>query len=88
MRRWETAPQAPHPKSKFLGASETALPADTPSGHLDTTERFAFVGALEVSNGASTYKGSAVALSPEWVLTAGHNADLNDDGLMRTDVFS
>jgi hypothetical protein len=25
--------------------------------------------------------GSAVALSRDWVLTAGHNADLNDDGL-------
>ena len=42
------------------------------------------MGALAISSGAANYKGSAVALSPEWVLTAGHNADLNDDGLPDT----
>ena len=65
----------------ILAGGETDLPADTPSGRLDTEEMFSFVGALAISSGSSTYKGSAVALSREWVLTAGHNADLNDDGL-------
>lgn len=68
----------------ILAGGETDLPADTPSGRLDTVGGFAFVGALSISNGTSAYKGSAVALSPEWVLTAGHNADLNDDGLPDT----
>lgn len=65
----------------ILAGGETGLPADTPSGRLDTAGEFAFVGALAISNGSANYRGSAVALSPEWVLTAGHNADLNDDGL-------
>ncbi|MCX6875766.1 MAG: hypothetical protein NTW21_18450 [Verrucomicrobia bacterium] len=65
----------------ILAGGETALPADSPSGRLDTAGEFAFVGALAISNGSASYKGSAVALSRDWVLTAGHNADLNDDGL-------
>ncbi|MCX6872874.1 MAG: trypsin-like serine protease [Verrucomicrobia bacterium] len=65
----------------ILAGGETALPADTPSGRLDTAGEFSFVGALAISNGSVNYRGSAVALSSEWVLTAGHNADLNDDGL-------
>jgi hypothetical protein len=47
----------------ILAGGESALPADTPSGRLDTAGEFLFVGALEVSNGISTHKGSAVALS-------------------------
>jgi len=65
----------------ILAGGETDLPADTPSGRLDPEGLFPFVGALEISAGAGNYKGSAVALSRDWVLTAGHNADLNDDGL-------
>ena len=41
----------------------------------------ASLGALAISNGSGNYRGSAVALSSEWVLSAGHNADLNDDGM-------
>ncbi|MGL5017155.1 MAG: trypsin-like serine protease [Luteolibacter sp.] len=65
----------------ILAGGETDLPADTPSGRLDAEGIFHFVGALEISGGAGSFKGSAVAISREWVLTAGHNADLNDDGL-------
>ena len=64
----------------ILAGGETALPADTPSGRLDTAGEFSFVGSLAISNGSGNYRGSAVALSSEWVLTAGHNVDLNDDG--------
>lgn len=65
----------------ILAGGETDLPADTPSGRLDTEGTFSFVGALAISGGGGNYKGSAVALSREWLLTAGHNVDLNDDGL-------
>lgn len=36
--------------------------------------------ALEISGGSGSFKGSAVVISRDWILTAGHNADLNDDG--------
>ncbi len=65
----------------ILAGGETDLPGDTPSGRLDVDGRFSFVGALAISSGGGNYRGSAVALSREWVLTAGHNADLNDDGV-------
>jgi secreted trypsin-like serine protease len=65
----------------ILAGGETDLPADTPSGRLDTAGEFSFVGALAISSGGGNYKGSGVALSRDWVLTAGHNVDLNDDGL-------
>lgn len=66
----------------ILAGGEFDSPGDTPSSRLDTAGEFGFAGALEVSNGVSTYKGSAVAISKDWVITAGHNADLNDDGLV------
>ena len=65
----------------ILAGGETALPSDTPSGRLDMEGTFGFVGALAISAGGANYKGSAVALTPEWLLTAGHNLDLNDDGV-------
>jgi hypothetical protein len=63
--------------SMILAGGETALPSDAPSGRPDGNGEFAFVGALEISGG---YRGSVVALFPTWVLTAGHNVELNDDG--------
>lgn len=60
--------------------AETGVPSDNPSSRLDTGNTFTFVGALEVSDGASTFHGSGVALSANWILTAAHNTDLNDDG--------
>lgn len=65
----------------ILAGGEFDSPADRPSSRLDTEGAFSFVGALEISNGTSSYQGSAVAISREWVITAGHNVDLNDDGL-------
>ncbi|MCX6914767.1 MAG: hypothetical protein NT167_17250 [Verrucomicrobia bacterium] len=38
------------------------------------------MGALAISSGGFSYMGSATAISPNWVLTAGHNLDLNDNG--------
>ena len=65
----------------ILAGGEFDLPADTPGGRLDTAGEFGFVGALAISSGGGNYRGSAVALSSEWVITAGHNVDLNDDGM-------
>jgi len=63
-----------------MAGGEFDLPADSPSSRLDTEGTYGFVGALEISSGGYNYYGSASALSPHWVLTAGHNVDFNDDG--------
>jgi uncharacterized protein (TIGR03382 family) len=65
----------------ILAGDETGTPPDSPIGRLDFDNLFPFVGALSMRLGARTSVGSAVALSPEWVLTAGHNTDFNDDGV-------
>lgn len=64
----------------ILAGGEFDLPADSPSRRLDTNGLYSFAGALEISSGGFSYRGSGTALSPNWVLTAGHNADMNDDG--------
>lgn len=68
----------------IMAGGEFDLPADSPSGRVDPLlgdSPFNAVGSLEISDGVYNYIGSATVLSPNWVLTAGHNADLNDDGL-------
>lgn len=67
----------------ILAGGETALPTDSPAIRLDTlgpASPFNAVGALAINSGVFTYFGSATAISPNWVLTAGHNLDLNDNG--------
>lgn len=67
----------------ILAGDENSLPVDSPATRLDllgAASPFNFVGALAVSSGGFNYKGSATAISPNWVLTAGHNLDLNDNG--------
>ncbi len=67
----------------IMAGDETALPADSPANRLDplgASSLFNAVGALAISSGGFNYKGSGTALSPNWVLTAGHNLDLNDNG--------
>lgn len=67
----------------ILAGDENSLPADSPAARLDlqgVTSPFSFVGALSINSGGFNYKGSAAAISPNWVLTAGHNLDLNDNG--------
>jgi hypothetical protein len=66
----------------ILAGGEFSLPADSPSSRLDADGAYSFTGALEISSGGYLYRGSAVALSPSWVLSAGHNVDFNDDGLV------
>ena len=67
----------------ILAGDETALPADIPAARLDllgNISPFNAVGSLAIFSGGFSYKGSATAISPNWVLTAGHNLDLNDNG--------
>lgn len=67
----------------ILAGHENYLPADMPSLRIDVSgasSPFNFVGALSMQSDGRSYIGSAAALSPNWVLTAGHNVDFNDDG--------
>jgi len=67
----------------IMAGGEFDQPTDLPSNRLDpvtTTSPFNFVGGLEMTVNSTRFYGSAVALSPHWVLTAGHNVDTNDDG--------
>lgn len=64
----------------IMAGGEFSSPADSPSNRLVYDDIFNYVGALEILNGGCSYRGSAVALSPHWVLSAGHNVDFNDDG--------
>jgi hypothetical protein len=42
---------------------------------------FNAVGAVQVFSGGFSYYGTGTALSPNWVLTAGHNLDFDDNGV-------
>lgn len=68
----------------ILAGGEFDSPVDSPSRRADPDgaySQFNFIGALEMlTSGGRTFLGSAVAISPNWVLTAGHNIDFNDDG--------
>jgi hypothetical protein len=67
----------------ILAGDENALPADSPADRLDTlgaASPFNAIGSLAISAGGFSYIGSATAISPNWILTAGHNLDLNDTG--------
>ncbi|MFA5688437.1 MAG: PEP-CTERM sorting domain-containing protein [Kiritimatiellales bacterium] len=64
----------------ILAGGEFNLPADSPSSRLDANGLYSFTGALEIFADGYSYHGSGTALSPNWVLTAAHNADFNDDG--------
>jgi hypothetical protein len=72
-----------HQASAIMAGSETAFPSDSPANRLDllgAASPFNAVGALDIRSGVSGYYGSGTAISPNWVLTAGHNLDLNDNG--------
>jgi len=67
----------------IMAGDENALPADSPANRLDTlgsASQFNAIGSLSISAGGFSYIGSATAISPNWILTAGHNLDLNDNG--------
>ena len=63
----------------ILAGDETGVPGDSPFERLDVGNEYSFVGALSMQLGARTSSATGVALSPEWVLTAAHNVDFNDD---------
>lgn len=70
----------------ILAGGEFDTPVDSPSRRVDSdggNSPFNFVGGLEMkTSSGQTFLGSVVAISPHWVLTAGHNVDFNDDGLI------
>lgn len=64
-----------------MAGGETGFPSDTPANRLDplrAASPFNAVGALDIRSSEFTQVGTAI--SPNWVLTAGHNLDLNDSG--------
>ena len=69
----------------IMAGGEFELPEDMPSSRLDeagTDSIFNFVGGLEVSTGTGDFLGTGTALSRRWALTAGHNVDFDDDGVL------
>ena len=76
-------PNASAATAMIMAGDENALPTDTPSMRgdpLGPDSAFAFVGALSIQAGGSSYRGTGCILSPHWVLTAGHNVDLDNNG--------
>lgn len=70
-------------QSTILAGDEFGEPDDFPSNRLDPdggNSAFNAVGGLEIVSEAGSFAGSGVALSPNWVLTAGHNVDIDSDG--------
>lgn len=76
----------PLSSSAILAGGEFDLPADMPSARIDSGGLYESVGALEISVDRSSYLGSGTALSRHWVLTAGHNADFDDDGQVDSEL--
>ncbi|MFP4166619.1 MAG: trypsin-like serine protease, partial [Opitutales bacterium] len=73
----------------IMAGGEFDSPEDRPSFRVDplsTTSPYNFVGGLSIDTGASTYYGTGVALSSNWVLTAGHNVDFDDNGTADSDL--
>ena len=63
----------------------TVAPADSPSARVDpntANSPFAGIGSLNILSNGSSFIGTGVAISPWFVLTAGHNLDANDNGVV------
>lgn len=66
----------------ILAGDEFSLPIDNPNLRRIYGDSFNYVGSLEINTGSQTYYGTSTALSQNWVLSAGHNFDINDDGIL------
>jgi hypothetical protein len=67
----------------IMAGDEFGLPEDRPSWRIDSLGQnspYSSVGGLDITSGSSNYYGTGVALSQNWILTAGHNVDFNDNG--------
>ncbi|MEY4006786.1 MAG: hypothetical protein RLZZ221_2882 [Verrucomicrobiota bacterium] len=65
--------------------SASSTPVDSPEIRLDQnvfSSPFAGVGSLSITSGTRSFTGTAVAVSPWYVLTAGHNIDDDDNGVV------
>ncbi|MDP0500160.1 MAG: trypsin-like serine protease [Verrucomicrobiota bacterium JB022] len=71
------------PQRTVLAGDSNAFPVDSPTQRLDdlgAASPFSFVGSLRIQTSSQLYYASASAISPNWVLTAAHNVDYDDDG--------
>lgn len=71
----------------ILAGDEFSEPLDFPSRRLDTggvSSPYNATGAIEINSSQGSFFGSGVALSSNWVLTAGHNVDISGDGVAET----
>jgi hypothetical protein len=69
----------------MAGSSSGMFEEDSPDLRIDSnaeTSPFNSVGSLTIQSFGRTHRGTAVALSPFHVLTAGHNVDTDDDGVI------
>lgn len=72
-----------------MAGDEFGVPEDRPSWRIDPLGQnspYSSVGGLGITSGSSNYYGTGVALSRNWILTAGHNVDYNDNGEPDTDL--
>jgi len=69
--------------------SASSTPVDSPEIRLDPnvfSSPFAGVGSLSITSGTRSFTGTAVAVSPWYVLTAGHNIDDDDNGVVDSNL--
>jgi V8-like Glu-specific endopeptidase len=69
--------------------SPSSSPADSPDVRIDPNvfnSPFAGIGSLRIVSGTRTFNGTAVAVSPWYVLTAGHNVDDDDNGVVDSNL--
>lgn len=65
--------------------SGASTPVDSPEIRIDPnvfSSPFAGVGSLSITSGTRSFTGTAVPVSPWYVLTAGHNIDDDDNGIV------
>lgn len=83
---WVLAGAQPFFPVKMLQAGRAdAVPPDAPELRVDaagTDSPFGAVGAVEAGSTNGSWRGSAVVIGRQWLLTAGHILDFNDDGVV------
>ena len=67
----------------IVAGSPSLSPPDSPAARVDpntTTSPFAGVGSLQIRSGSSSYICTGTVIGAEYVLTAGHCLDINNNG--------
>ena len=71
------------PTAIIAAGDPNGTPSDSPANHVDpntTTSPYAGVGSVYMQTSRGGYIGSAAAISPTHILTAGHNVDMDSNG--------